>query len=468
MRSSGEGELWQHSATELIRGYRARDFSPREVLEALAGRIAGLDSQLGAFTELSLERARAEADAATEAYGRRTPVERLAGVPFAAKDMFDTADVRTSYGSSMFAHHVPARDAAAVASLRAAGAILLGKTQTHEFAWGLTSINALGTSRNPWRRERISGGSSGGSAVALAAGLTPLALGSDTGGSVRIPAGFCGILGFKPTYGRLDTEGLWPLAPSLDHVGLMARTPEDVALLLDVLGDRPERARARLGPPALDGVTAIVCPELHAVTPSPEVELTYRRTLARLERLGARIVERSFPAAPSILESFAVIQPREAVQVHRDSGLFPARLEGYGDDVRARLERGATVDGESYVRASAQRELLRAAFGRLLAGDAVLLTPISTVSPLLADPGPGAQERDAAFRRAVLPYTTPQDLLGLPAAVLRAGFDALDVPIGMQITGAPWREEAVLRVVAALQRATPEVQGRWPDVESSS
>lgn len=351
-------------------------------------------------------------------------MERLAGVPFAAKDMFDTADVRTSYGSSMFARHVPARDAAAVASLRAAGAILLGKTQTHEFAWGLTSINALGTSRNPWRRERISGGSSGGSAVALAAGLTPLALGSDTGGSVRIPAGFCGILGFKPTYGRLDTEGLWPLAPSLDHVGLMARTPEDVALLLDVLGDRPERARARLGPPALDGVTAIVCPELHAVTPSPEVELTYRRTLARLERLGARIVERSFPAAPSILES--------------------------------------------YVRASAQRELLRAAFGRLLAGDAVLLTPISTVSPLLADPGPGAQERDAAFRRAVLPYTTPQDLLGLPAAVLRAGFDALGVPIGMQITGAPWREEAVLRVVAALQRATPEVQGRWPDVESSS
>src|SRR5919108_4361136 len=172
----------------------------------------------------------------------------------------------------MFASHTPAADAAAVRRVRDAGGIMLGKTQTHEFAWGVASANErMGTSRNPWRPGRISGGSSGGSAVALAARLVPLAIGSDTGGSIRVPSAFCGTVGFKPTYGRISTEGVWPLAPSLDHAGAMARRPRDAALLLGAMEDRngSERVASR---PSLAGLRVGVCPDLHRVALAPDVQ----------------------------------------------------------------------------------------------------------------------------------------------------------------------------------------------------
>lgn len=204
------------TARELLAGYAAGDFTPTEVVQAVAERIAGVDQSVGAFTTLCLERAIDEARA-TERGERTGP---LAGVPIGVKDLFDSEAVRTTYGSPMFEGHVPQRDAEALRRVRAAGAILVGKTQTHEFAWGITSVNELlGSTRNPWALERISGGSSGGSAVALATGEVPLALGSDTGGSIRVPAGFCGVVGLKTTYGRVSLAGAWPLARSLDHPG---------------------------------------------------------------------------------------------------------------------------------------------------------------------------------------------------------------------------------------------------------
>jgi aspartyl-tRNA(Asn)/glutamyl-tRNA(Gln) amidotransferase subunit A len=199
---------------------------------------------LGAFTTLCLERASEEARSAEQAYLGGMGQGPLAGVPFGAKDVFDSEGIRTTYGSAMFSDHIPAADAAAVRRAREAGGILIGKTQTHEFAWGITSVNFLmGTSRNPWSVERFSGGSSGGSAVALAAHLVPLALGTDTGGSIRVPSAFCGIVGLKPTYGRISKAGIFPLANSLDHPGPMARTPIDAALLRRCgRGPRPARS----------------------------------------------------------------------------------------------------------------------------------------------------------------------------------------------------------------------------------
>jgi aspartyl-tRNA(Asn)/glutamyl-tRNA(Gln) amidotransferase subunit A len=230
-------EFVRLSAKQLLEGYRERRFSPVEVVDALAGRIEELDPGLGAFTTLCLERASDEARAVEQQYARGEPAGRLAGVPFGVKDLFDSEGVRTTYGSPMFADHVPTADAEAVRRARAAGAILIGKTQTHEFAWGITSVNFLmGSSRNPWNQQLMSGGSSGGSAVALAAELVPLALGSDTGGSIRVPSGFCGTVGLKPTYGRISSAGVFPLARSLDHPGPMARTP-DVALLFSAIAD---------------------------------------------------------------------------------------------------------------------------------------------------------------------------------------------------------------------------------------
>src|SRR5262249_13688601 len=229
-------ELVGLSAGELLQAYRDRRFSPAEVVEALAARIEELDASLGAFTTLCLERALDEARVAEQQYARGEPAGPLAGVPFGVKDLFDSTGVRTTYGSPMFADHVPAVDAEAVRRARAAGAIMIGKTQTHEFAWGITSVNLLmGSSRNPWSQRLMSGGSSGGSAVALAAELVPIALGSDTGGSIRVPSAFCGTVGLKPTYGRISATDVFPLARSLDHPGPMARTPADAALLLETV-----------------------------------------------------------------------------------------------------------------------------------------------------------------------------------------------------------------------------------------
>jgi aspartyl-tRNA(Asn)/glutamyl-tRNA(Gln) amidotransferase subunit A len=437
-------ELWAKSCSELLAGYRSRAFSPLEVVDSLAARIERLNPSLGAFTELCLDRAREEAGAP-----RSGP---LAGVPFAAKDLFDTAGVRTTYGSRMFASHVPERDAAAVAALRAAGAILIGKTQTHEFAWGVTSVNdATGSSHNPWDPSRVPGGSSGGSAVALAARMVPLALGSDTGGSIRIPAAFCGVAGIKPTYGRLDVRGAWPLAPSLDHVGPMARTPDDLALVLD--GAPPAR-------PTLAGATVVTCPDLHLAPVAADIERVFEDALRTLERLGARIEERPLAHAERIGDVFRVVQGMEAARVHADAGLYPERADEYGKDVRTRLEYAAGLALGDYVRATADRELIRASFARLLGDGALLVTPVAGVPPVVA-----AEDRSPAgraFRAGVLPFTVPHDVVGIPSCALRAGFDAGGLPVGVQIAAAQWRDEAVLGAAAAFFDATREVQDRWP------
>ena len=264
------------SAGQLLAAYRALELSPVEAVDELADRIGELDPLVGAFTTLCLERAREEAQAAEAAYRRGDTDRPLLGVPIAAKDLFDSAGVRTTYGSPMFGDHVPAADAAALRLAREAGAILVGKTQTHEFAWGISSVNLLmGTSRNPWSPDRMSGGSSGGSAVALATHLVPLALGSDTGGSIRVPSAFCGTVGLKPTYGRISAAGVLPLARSLDHPGPMARTPADAGLLLAAIAgldphdpateDKPLGDLAGELEAGLEGLRIGLCPDLHLV-----------------------------------------------------------------------------------------------------------------------------------------------------------------------------------------------------------
>jgi aspartyl-tRNA(Asn)/glutamyl-tRNA(Gln) amidotransferase subunit A len=445
--------LWQLSASELLAGYRSRAFSPVEVVDALADRIAALES-LGAFNTLCLDRAREEARAAESAYAPGGSPDGLTGVPFAAKDLFDSAGVRTTYGSRMFADNVPDTDAAAVAALRGAGGILIGKTQTHEFAWGVTSVNeAMGSSLNPWQTDLVPGGSSGGSAVALAARLVPLTLGSDTGGSIRIPAAFCGVMGLKPTFGRLDTTGVWPLAPSLDHVGPLARTPDDLELLF------PPSAERRAD--RLDGETVVVCRDLHLSPLTPAVARVYDQTVETLEQLGARIVEHALPGAERFDEVFGPIQLNEALRVHREAGLFPERADEYGHDVRRRLEYAAALDPDGYVLAIAERERVRSALGELLCDGGLLVTPVSAVPPA---PSADREATGAPFRAAVMAYTVPHDVAGLPSCAVRAGFDDDGLPIGMQIAAAQWREADVLRAAGALFRATPEIQSRWPQI----
>ncbi len=459
-------EIAALSALELLDAYRHRSLSPVEVLDLLAARIEELNPSLCAFTTLCLDRARVEATSAEAEYRGGGSARPLAGVPLGVKDLFDSAGVRTTYGSPMFSGHVPAADAEAVRRAREAGAILVGKTQTHEFAWGITSVNeAMGTSRNPWAPDRISGGSSGGSAVALATGMVPLAMGSDTGGSIRVPSSFCGTVGCKPSFGRIDSAGLFPLAPSLDHPGPMARTPADAALLFGVLTDRPSSNSAvRCEAPDLHDARIGLCNDLHLVALAPEVQDAFDAAVDAAAGLGARLVEVSLPEAAGAYTAFSQVQPCEVLRTHTSAGLFPARLEEYGSDVRGRLELATTLTLADYLEGTVSREKLRAGFERVFDEVDLVITPV-TAGP----PAPIGHERvmhlgeEIEFRELVMSYTTPQDLVGLPACTVRAGFDALGVPTAVQLTGPAFSEQRVLAVAQALYEATAEVQQRRPD-----
>jgi aspartyl-tRNA(Asn)/glutamyl-tRNA(Gln) amidotransferase subunit A len=304
---------------------------------------------------------------------------------------------------------------------------------------------AMSSSHNPWDPSRVPGGSSGGSGVALAARMVPLALGSDTGGSVRIPAAFCGVTGLKPTYGRVDTRGVWPLAPSLDHAGPMARTPEDLALALASL-DRGPRTADRGA--ALRGAIVIIGPGVRD------------DAVAVVEGLGARVVERPLPDPGRGESVFASVQFWEAARVHEQAGLYPARADEYGHDVRVRLDTAVAVTAAEHLEATRERELLRAELARALSDGALLLTPVATTPPIEAS----NRDRDAnrAFRAAVMPNTVPHNLTGIPSCAVRAGFDAAGLPISIQFAAAQWRDEAVLQAAAAFFAATPEIQERWP------
>jgi len=463
-------EICRLTARELLAGYAAREFSPVEVVDAFAERIEAVDATVGAFTTLCVERAREEARATVRGE-RKGP---LAGLPLGVKDLFDTEGVTTTYGSPMFAQHIPERDAEAVRRARKAGAIVIGKTQTHEFAWGITSVNRLmGSAHNPWALERMAGGSSGGSAVALAADEVPLALGSDTGGSIRVPSAFCGTVGLKTTYGRISLAGAWPLARTLDHPGPMARTPADAALLLEVIAgldpSDPATEDVPLGDVegelhrGLAGMVVGVCPDLHLVPLARDVQAVFDSAVRTVENAGARLVEVDLWEAELVYPAFGIIQRSEALDSHRSAGLYPARWDEYGADVLARLELATGETLERYLHASADRQRVRGVFTRLFGACDVLLTPTSAGSPL-----PAGEEstvhygREIELRELVMTYTTPQDLVGLPACSVRAGFDALGIPVGVQFSGPPWSEARVLRAAQGLFEATPEVQARRP------
>jgi aspartyl-tRNA(Asn)/glutamyl-tRNA(Gln) amidotransferase subunit A len=386
---TGAGQL----AREVAAG--ARD--PVEVVE---GALRALEARtdLNAVLALCPERALARA--------RAGPRGRLAGVPLLVKDLVDTAGVVTTYGSPLHAGHVPVRTAPAVRALEAEGAIVVGKANLDEFAWGVVGQNAhFGDVVNPAAPDRIAGGSSGGNAAALAAGLVPLGLGTDTGGSVRLPAACCGVVGLKGALGAIPTAGVHPLAPSFDTVGPMARSVADCVLAQSVLTGRPVPV------PRLEGlvVGALVAhPDIGAPAPGrPEREARGHALAARLEALGARAVEVELPTPEA--DPWPVFQA-EAAAVHRAT--FPARAEAYGANVRAKLADAQRVDA---ARVASGRAALRGWRERAARQPAVDLV----VTPALGMPGPPpAGVDELAVRVALSAYTRPFNYLGWPAIAI--------------------------------------------------
>jgi aspartyl-tRNA(Asn)/glutamyl-tRNA(Gln) amidotransferase subunit A len=377
--------MHEWSALEIAQRVGAGEVAAEEVVAHHLDRIESRP-ELNAFITVDRERSLADA----RSLARQGRPGALAGVPFAPKDLFDTAGLRTTYGSALFRDHVPSRTASAVQRLTDAGAVIVGKANLHEFAWGVTSKNPFyGTVGNPRRPGHVAGGSSGGSAAALAAGLATLSIGTDTGGSIRIPSAACGTAGFKPSYGLVPLDGCFPLAPCFDHVGPMARTMEECALALEVLADVPRPY------PRLAGLRVGV------LDPIADMD--------RLEDSVGDVEETALPPWEHALPIFAV----ECAYIHRD--LFTERRDEYSDDLQAKLVPGFELPAVTYRALWDEIEAWRLRCARELHYDVLVSPTLSCDLPLVEE------EETPEYRARVTARVRPFNWLGWPSATTRDG-----------------------------------------------
>ena len=462
-------ELCDLDITAVAPLLRARQLSPVELTDAYLDRIERLDPTLNAYIRVMPDQARAAARAAErEIVGGRWRGP-LHGVPLGIKDLFDVAGVPTTMGSPILRDNLPVVDSTVVSQLKAAGAVILGKHNLHEFAFGITSENPhFGAVHNPWSLERVPGGSSGGTAAAVAAGLCAAGLGSDTGASIRAPASFCGIVGLKPTYGRVSRAGALPLAWSLDHAGPLVRSVADCAMLLQAIAGHDERDPASAARPVPDfsatldeGVNGLrigVPREYFFDIVEPDVDRLVRAAIATLGQLGARVQEVSLPHVRDAQLAGNVIMSSEAAAWH--STWLRERPHEYGPDVLQRIRGGLLVRATEYLHSQQMRTLIQQDFARAFERVDVVVGP--TV-PIVAPPigrtfepgGPLSMPPRAVANRT----TVPCNLTGMPAISVPCGFSD-GLPVGLQIMGAAFAEPLVLRVAAAYERATDWRQQR--------
>ncbi|MEU8782811.1 amidase [Streptomyces sp. NPDC048637] len=444
------------------------ELSPVELTGSLLERIDAVEERLGAYVAVTGEAARRSAALAEReiAAGRyRGP---LHGIPFGLKDLIDVAGLPTTASSRVRADHVAQADSAVARRLSDAGAVLLGKTHTHEFAYGLTTPQT----RNAWDQGRIAGGSSGGSAVAVAAGAATFALGTDTGGSIRVPAALNGVVGLKPTYGLISRHGVTSLSWSLDHVGPLTRTVRDAALVLAALAgpdseDPAGRDAARPAHPLprerdLTGLRIGVPANYYFDRVSPAVETAVRGAIAQMADLGADLVEVGIPMARYVQATQWGLMVPEATAYHEQA--LRSVPELYAPDVRVLLEAGELMSAGDYLRAQRARTLMRQAWGRLLEQVDVIAAP--TVPMTAAEAGQDTVAWPEGVTESVsdayVRLSAPANITGIPALTLPVGHDDAGLPIGMQLMGPPMGEALVLRAGHAYEsvrsgRAEPAV-----------
>ena len=449
---------------QLAADLRARRCSPADLAEAALAAIARTKGTLNTFITVDAEGALAAAQRAEETLvrsgqpgrgGRPGAPGLLTGIPIAHKDLIATKGLRTTAGSRILGHWVPRRDAAVVRALADAGAVCLGKTNTHEFAFGTTNDNPhYGATGNPWNLALTTGGSSGGSAAAVSAGILPLATGTDTAGSIRIPAALCGVVGLKPTYDLVPTRGIVPLGKTFDTAGPIAGTVEDTAIALEALTGVALEMEERT---TLRGIRIGVPEQFVFDKVDPEIEAAVREALAVLARLGAEVRTIRVPVLAECFEiGIAIVRP-EALAFH--SRWFPARAGEYGADVARSLEMAQQVSGATYVQALTRRRAFSRAVRRVLSEVDILAGP--TV-PMLAfenrvamEPvGPGGELPRYALTRLTYPY----NLSRLPAISVPCGLSKSGLPIGLQLAAGAYEEALLLSVAGAYERS----RGAWP------
>jgi len=453
------------SIEEVGKLFRKRKLSPVELTKLMLARIEQLNPKLNAYitvtAELALEQSK---KAESELFGRRGQKGHrdrgpLHGIPISLKDNICTKDIRTTAGSKILKDFIPPCDAQIVARLREAGAVILGKTNLHEFAYGVTSSNPhYGAVRNPWDPRRIPGGSSGGSAAAVAAGLGYGSMGTDTGGSIRIPASLSGVTGLKPSWGRISCAGIIPLSPALDCAGPLARTVGDVATLAGVLYSRVGRQPNLLSSAARrSGKFRLGIPrQLFFDALSPEVRKAFDTALRRVAMAAKDI---SIPLLDETEDAGNHIAWAEAALYHQQQGYFPARAAEYGDDVGSRLEMGSKVPAVDYLRAlEIQRQFFEQLHWALAEADvdAMVFPSTAIEAPLLNQETIRIGTHEYATRALLLRNNRPANLAGVPAVSVPCGFTGSGLPIGFELMAGVASEPVLLRIANIFERSRSE------------
>lgn len=448
------------------------EISPVEIVQNYILRINQINSKLNAFVTISTDTALRAARIAEEEIRVGKYRGPLHGIPVAIKDIVDTSGIRTTYGSAIFRDNVPLRDATVVSRLKNAGAIILGKTNTHEFAFGVTTNNPhYGPTRNPWDLDRIPGGSSGGSAAAVAASLCCSAVGTDTGGSVRIPSAFCGTVGFKPTYGRISTAGVFPLAPGMDHVGPIASSVQDTAVMLQVLAGFDESDPRSLRTPvpdfsqeidcSIEGARIVTSPDLIPDVMDPQVESAYERAISKIEKLGGEILEKKIETADQILACSSKILLAEAATQHAE--LLKTNSDKYGVVVLDRLRSGQRITTEEYTKALSEGEVIRQEIEGLFQDASFLLTPsVQILPPKIGEDTVTVGSERLDVNSCCVRFMRLANITGMPAVVLPYGFSVEGLPLSIQLMAPRLSEVKLLNLAHVLEKATPELRNQKP------
>lgn len=444
-------------AAALRRGETTSVALTQEALDRIAARNGELNAFLTVTADHALAAAR-ERDAELRRGHDRGP---LHGIPYAAKDCFATRGIRTTAGSPLFAEFVPEEDAAAVERLAEAGAVLAGKTHLHELAYGITSSNPhFGPVRNPHNLAHVPGGSSGGSAAAVAAGLVPFALGTDTGGSIRIPAAFCGCVGLKPTFGRVSRRGVIPLGFSLDHMGPITRTVRDAALVLQVLAGVDPGDDSSSSEPVPDytqdldaglaGLRVGLPRGFLVARLDDAVRAAFDRACARIQLSGATLAAVDLPDMAAVTTTARVVLLAEAAAVHERNVI--ARRDAFGADVLALLDQGRLLPATDYIHAQQLRRQFREQMRAVWAACDVLLTATTaTPAPRIGQASIMIEGVEEDVRLASTRLVRGWNLLGNPALSVPAGVNPEGLPVGVQVVGPAFAEGLVLRVGQALE-----------------
>jgi len=446
-----------------------RKISPVELTELFLRRIERENPALNAFLTVTAEPALAAARRAEKQLLRprssRREQSALLGVPITLKDNIWTRGIRSTAGSKILRDFVPSEDSTVARKLARAGAILLGKTNLNEFAYGITGSNAhYGPVHNPWALDRISGGSSAGSAAAIAAGLCAASVGTDTGGSIRVPSALCATVGLKPTFGRVSVFGAMPLAPSLDHIGPLARSVADAAILLALIAGRDPLDPTSSPRPVEDYRGALKKPlrkfrlgrprEHYWEKLDAEVRRAADAAVRDMEKRGAVVREVSLPHLKESLDAATDVSLAEALHVHEAAGYFPSRAAEYGEEVRQRIDAGGKVPAHRYLAGFDVRNRMLAEFDAAFQDvDAIVAPTVPMPAPLIGAESVPIDGEQIGVRPALVGHSRPANFTGLPAISIPCGFTRDGLPVGLQLIGRAFDEATLLRIAFSYERA---------------